>query len=213
MFCSHNDKNKIFNYKEFDDFSNRMLSITKKNKNLRRVIYKSDKTLNEKFIKKILQESIIKEICDEYFKFKYFLGCAEVWWGRPNYLSSGYPYFHRDRQHLNSLHFDINLIDMFEGSGAVEVLNKNYSNKVKKYWGGEMIKNIESLYEFFSKKTLKENIEIGYGKKGTIFCYNSMTNLHRGGLCNKSERLILHICFYEDIYWRNEKFPLKVHMC
>ena len=45
----------------------------------------------------------------------------------------------------------------------------------------------EFLYEFFSKKTLKENMEIGYGKKGTFFCYNSMTNLHRGGLCTAEE--------------------------
>ena len=56
-------------------------------------------------------------------------------------------------------------------------------------------------------------MKVGYGKKGSIFCYNSMTNLHRGGLCKKGERLILHICFYEDVCSEKEKYPLKLNMC
>ena len=127
MFCSYEKKNKLLNNKEFNEFSNRMVLLTKKKKFKRRVIYNSNQSLNEKLLKQLLEKSIIKEICDNHFKFKYFLGCAEVWWGRPNYLPSGYPYFHRDRNYLNSLHFDINLIDMHEGSGAVEVINKDFS--------------------------------------------------------------------------------------
>ena len=80
--------------------------------------------LNESVLKKFIYNSLIKDVCDDYFKFNYFLGHAEVWWGRPNYKASGYSLFHRDRNHLNALHFDINLKDMFEESGAVEVINK-----------------------------------------------------------------------------------------
>ena len=131
MFCPIELKYKSLRNKDFDKFVNRMLLFTKTQRNLKRTIYNSNQVLSEKFFEGILHESIIKDICDDYLKFKYFLGSAELRQGRPDYLSSGYKYFYRDRQHLNSLHFDINLIDMFESSGAVEVINKNLSKKVK----------------------------------------------------------------------------------
>ena len=53
-------KNKLLNNKEFNEFSNRMVLLTKKEKNLKRVIYNSNQSLNEKLLKQLLEKSIIK---------------------------------------------------------------------------------------------------------------------------------------------------------
>ncbi|MAJ24465.1 MAG: hypothetical protein CMP36_03035 [Rickettsiales bacterium] len=210
MQCAFNKSSNLVMSTGFDDFCKRINKIIKEEKNLKRVIYTSKDMLNNSFFKNFIKNSLIIDVCDDYFKFDYFLGCAEVWWGRPNYQNSGYSLYHRDRNTLNALHFDINLKDMYEGSGAVEVINKQQSRKIKNLWGGEMIKDIKLLYQFFSENKLKKSLHHAYGKKGTIFCYDSMTNFHRGGICKNSDRLILHICFYENVFWRKESYPIRM---
>ena len=77
-----------------------------------------------------------------------------------------------------------------------------------------MIKNSNSLSEFFSKKALKrENESWLRQERKVFFCYNSMTNLHRGGLCKKRRETNITYLFYEDVCWRKEKYPLKLNMC
>ena len=38
---------------------------------------------------------------------------------------------------------------MFEGSGAVEVIKKDYSKKIKNYWGGEMVEKIDERHRIY----------------------------------------------------------------
>tara|TARA_B100001989_G_scaffold242348_1_gene209038 strand:- start:563 stop:1276 length:714 start_codon:yes stop_codon:yes gene_type:complete len=205
----HVDRNyRILESYEFKKFYEKLIKIKKSSNNLGRVIYNSADVIKDPFFKLLINKSAIKEICDDYFKLNYSLVTSEVWWGRPNFKYSGYNLFHRDRQHLTSLHFDLNLIDMFEGSGAVEVIQKDYSKKIKNYWGGEMVEKIDDITKYIPKKLLNEAIYSGYGRQGTIFCYNSMLNFHRGGICTKKERLILHICVMENVYWRKERYPI-----
>ena len=78
MFCPIELKYKSLRNKDFDKFVNRMLLFTKTQRNLKRTIYNSNQVLSEKFFEGILHESIIKDICDDYLKFKYFLGSAEL---------------------------------------------------------------------------------------------------------------------------------------
>ena len=71
-----------------------------------------------------------------------------------------------------------------------------------------MIDKISDIKKFIPENFLKDAIFTGNGKQGTVFCYDSMSNFHRGGICEKNERLILHICIMEDVYWRKEKYPI-----
>ena len=95
---------------------------------------------------------------------------------------------------------------MFEESGAVEIINKQSAKRfISTLWGGE--------FSDISKDDLKDlNISLvdGQGEKGTLICYDSMNTLHRGGLCTKSERLILHIVINEEVYWRKENTPINL---
>ena len=201
----------IFDIKIFNEFQEDILSKLDKIRNdekTERVIMKSDQTLKTDFMQSFLKEDKIKTICDSYFKYEYSLKTCEVWWGRPNYDSSGYVKFHFDRNHLRALHFDLNLIDMFEESGAVEIINKQSSKRfISTLWGGE--------FSDISKDDLKDlniNLVDGQGEKGTLICYVSMNLLHRGGLCTKSERLILHIVINEEVYWRKENTQINYRL-
>ena len=37
---------------------------------------------------------------------------------------------------------------MFEGSRTVEVIQKDYSKKIKNYWGGEMVEKIDDITKY-----------------------------------------------------------------
>ena len=48
---------------------------------------------------------------------------------------------------------------MFEGSGAVEVIKKDYSKKIKNYWGGEMVEKIDDITKYIPKKLFIQVME------------------------------------------------------
>ena len=49
--------------------------------------------MKDPFFSLLLNQSDIKKICNDYFKFSYSIVASEVWWGRPNFKHSGYNLF------------------------------------------------------------------------------------------------------------------------
>ena len=202
------DVNKIDTADYFSIFTDEVLrkkdKISKvKDAKIGRVLLNSNEIKDNAFCKEILNNPYFINICNCYFDYSYSVKTMEVWWGRPNMKGAGYSDFHFDRNHLKALHFDINLIGMFEGSGAVEVVKLKESLKLVKLWGGEMLEDMDIIREV--EKLVKD----GKGKKGTVTCYDSMNNLHRGGYNQEKERLILHLVINEDVFWNKENYPLN----
>ena len=165
------------------------------------VVLQSDQVMNTKFAEGLLANKFIKQLCEEYFDYPYLLRECAVWRNVPNGGSWAYRGWHFDRNHLKSLHFDLNISDVGDLGGAVEVISARDSLKLgREFWGGE----------FQKSSLLDQNVYIsGDGSAGTITIYDGMRTLHRGGITEEGERFILHIVVSENVYWRKENYTLN----
>jgi hypothetical protein len=105
----------------------------------------------------------------------------------------GLPNFHIDRGAIKIVHMNINMIDMDESNGAVEIVPREFSLPFRRptnAWGGEYFPDTEVDPLCPTAKRMR-----GTGHAGTIPFYDSCHVLHRGAHDQTGKRLIFFISF------------------
>lgn len=136
-------------------------------------------------------DGILPAMCD-YFGHMPLIQSISVWHGNPSTKRAlGLPNFHIDRGAIKNVH--INILDMDESSGAVEIVPREFSLPFRRRtnaWGGEYFADTEVDALCPTAKRMR-----GTGRAGTFTFYDPCHVLHRGGRDQTGERLILFISF------------------